>query len=352
MTVALVTGGAGFIGSGLVRHLVLDLGWQVVTVDKLTYAGRMENLISVLDHPNHRFVRADIADRGAMRRAFADARPNVVFHLAAESHVDRSIDSPAEFIETNIVGSYVLIETALERWRSLEGATKENFRFVHVSTDEVYGSLPPGAKFSETSPFQPNSPYAASKAAADLLVRAWHRTYGFPGIITNCSNNYGPRQYPEKLIPLLILNLAEGRKLPVYGDGGQERDWLHVEDHARALVRIAGAGRIGETYCIGGESECANLDLVRKLCALFDEIHPEAPWRPHASLIAHVADRPGHDRRYATDIARIKTELGWRPQWTLDDGLRATVAWYLANRTWCTTIAEGQAARGRRGVGS
>ncbi|OAN54654.1 dTDP-glucose 4,6-dehydratase [Paramagnetospirillum marisnigri] len=346
---ALVTGGAGFIGSTLVRQLMAETDGTVLTVDKLTYAGRLENLDGVLDDPRHAFAKEDIADRAAMTRLFSEFKPDMVFHLAAESHVDRSIDSAGEFITTNIVGTFVLLECALAHYRGLEGTAKERFRFVHVSTDEVYGSLEPGDMFRETSPYQPNSPYAASKASADLLVRAWVKTHGLPCVITNCSNNYGPRQYPEKLIPLTILNMAEGKPIPIYGDGGQIRDWLHVEDHARALRLIGEKGRVGETYCIGGEAESTNMDLVLTLCAAFDELKPNVAWAPHKSLITHVKDRPGHDRRYATDITKLKTELGWAPRWTLKDGLAATIRWYLDNTAWREAIdAE---ARARRGTG-
>ncbi|MBF0093726.1 MAG: dTDP-glucose 4,6-dehydratase [Alphaproteobacteria bacterium] len=349
MTRVIVTGGAGFIGSALVHQIMAETDWRILTIDKLTYAGRMENLDGVMGDSRHAFAREDIADRDAMERLFTSFAPDLVFHLAAESHVDRSIDSAGEFVSTNVVGTFVLLETALTHWRGLDGAAREAFRFVHVSTDEVYGSLPPGEMFRETSPYQPNSPYAASKASADFLVRAWVKTHGLPAVITNCSNNYGPRQYPEKLIPLTILNMAEGKPIPIYGDGGQIRDWLHVEDHARALRLIAARGRIGETYCIGGEAESTNMDLVLTLCEAFDAIRPEAPWRPHRSLITHVKDRPGHDRRYATDITKLKSELGWAPRWTLGDGLAATIRWYLDHRDWCDAIAEG--ARARRGTG-
>ncbi|MEO5373320.1 MAG: dTDP-glucose 4,6-dehydratase [Alphaproteobacteria bacterium] len=346
---ALVTGGAGFIGSALVRQLIAETDAHVLTLDKLTYAGRLDNLNAVVGIPRHRFERVDIADRAAVAEQVAAFDPDVVYHLAAESHVDRSIDSAAEFIQTNVVGTYTLLEVTHHHWSTMAEPRKEAFRFVHVSTDEVYGSLPPGLKFSEVSPYQPNSPYAATKASSDFLVRAWHKTFKYPALITNCSNNYGPHQYPEKLIPLVILNLLEGRSIPVYGDGGQIRDWLYVDDHVRALRTVAERGRLGETYCIGGEAESTNLELVHTLCDLFDEMRPEAPWHPHRSLIRHVQDRPGHDRRYATDISKIKVELDWAPLTSFADGLRRTVEWYLGNLDWCHRVGEGQDARARRG---
>lgn len=344
---ALVTGGAGFIGSALVRQLIAETDAHVLTLDKLTYAGRLDNLDEVLGSPRHGFALVDIADGAAVGRHMAEFDPDVVYHLAAESHVDRSIDSAAEFIHTNVVASFTMVEAAHRHWADMAEPRKRTFRFVHVSTDEVYGSLAPDQRFSEGSAYQPNSPYAATKASSDFLARAWHRTFGFPAVITNCSNNYGPRQHPEKLIPLTVLNLLEGKPIPVYGDGGQVRDWLFVEDHARALRAVAAHGRAGETYCIGGEAESTNLELVHVLCALFDDMRPTASWRPHRSLIRHVQDRPGHDRRYATDIAKIKAELDWSPTVTLPLGLRATVAWYLDHMDWCGRVADD--ARSRRG---
>jgi len=340
----LVTGGAGFIGSALVGHL-LAAGHRVTTFDKLTYAGHLANLGRWLDHPNHRFVEGDVADRDQVAAAFESVLPAGVMHLAAESHVDRSIAGADEFIRTNIVGTATMLQAAAAHHARLDGGERERFRFVHVSTDEVFGSLEPGESFRETSRYQPNSPYSASKAASDHLARAWQHTYGLPVVTSNCSNNYGPRQFPEKLIPLMILNAVAGKPLPVYGDGGQVRDWLHVDDHARALMVIAERGRPGETYCIGGESERTNMEVVDALCAALDDYAPALPHRPHRRLIRHVADRPGHDRRYAMDIARIKAELGWAPQERFESGLKATVAWYLANAAWCRTVMEDAAAR-------
>ncbi len=331
MTV-LVTGGAGFIGSALVRALVAD-GESVVTVDKLTYAGNLANLASCVDAPHHVFIRADICDRAAMRATFAKHRPRAVFHLAAESHVDRSIDGPAAFVETNIAGTATLLETALDYWRGLDGAARAAFRFLQVSTDEVYGELGAVGQFSETSPYRPNSPYAATKAGADHLARAWHRTYGLPVLVSNCSNNYGPYQFPEKLIPLTLLNALSGRPLPVYGQGLNVRDWLHVEDHAAALRKIVAEGKTGETYLIGARAERRNIDLVRAICRLLDERRPEGA--PHERLIAFVTDRPGHDARYAIDPGKIENELGWRPRYDPERGLAATVDWYIANLDWC-----------------
>ena len=349
-TRVVVTGGAGFIGSALVRHLFDETDWDILTIDLLTYAGRLENLEPVLDHPRHTFLKADIADQAEIRRTFLSYKPDVIFHLAAESHVDRSIDDASAFIRTNVQGTFSLLKAALELWRGSPDAARQRFRFVHVSTDEVYGSLEPGQFFSETSSYQPNSPYAASKAAADMLVRSWFMTYGLPVLITNCSNNYGPRQFPEKLIPLAVLNLAEGRPVPVYGDGLQIRDWLHVEDHVSALMAIANRGRPGQTYCIGGEAETTNMDLVLRLCTIFDVLKPDAACHPHSGLIRHVKDRPGHDRRYATDIAKLRTEIGWAPAHRLDQGLESTVQWYLQNRTWCDAVGVPD-ARDRRGLG-
>lgn len=333
----LVTGGCGFIGSALVRRLVAD-GAQVLNVDLLTYAGRPENVESVAAAPNYRFLRADICDKPAMREAFAGFRPEAVMHLAAESHVDRSIDAPATFVATNVTGTGVILECALEHWRGLEVADATRFRLLHVSTDEVYGSLGPEGLFREDDPYRPNSPYAASKAGADHLARVFHVTYGLPVLITNCGNNYGPYQFPEKLIPLMILNALEGRPLPVYGDGANARDWIHVDDHVEALLKVVAGGRPGETYLVGARGEQRNIDIVRTICARLDALRPDPAIGPRAALITHVADRPGHDRRYAIDPSRIESELGWRPAYSFDAGIAATVAWYVAHRDWLLRV--------------
>lgn len=332
----LVTGGAGFIGSAVVRHLVRDIGAEVLTFDKLTYAGNIANLADVENAPNHRFLRADICDAEAVRDAFNQFQPDRIYHLAAESHVDRSIDGPAAFISTNVVGSYTLLEAARSYWQGLEAARSEAFRFLHISTDEVYGSLGAQGLFSETTPYDPSSPYSASKAASDHLAVAWNRTYDFPVVVTNCSNNYGPYHFPEKLIPLTIINAIHGRPLPVYGTGANVRDWLYVEDHARALHLIASRGRIGEKYNVGGKSERNNLDVVKAICAILDRVRPKP--QPHDTLIEFVADRPGHDFRYAIDTSRVESELGWRAQETFESGLQKTVLWYLDNEAWWQPI--------------
>lgn len=347
----LVTGGAGFIGSAVVRHLIRQTPHQVLVVDKLTYAGNRDNLEPVSNDPRLSFLEADIGDQAAMRQAFAEFRPDIVMHLAAESHVDRSIDGPAAFIETNIVGSFVLLQEALRYWRALAPAEQASFRFHQISTDEVFGSLGEDGLFSETSPYQPNSPYSASKAASDHLARAWHHTYGLPVVLSNCSNNYGPYHFPEKLIPLMILNALEGKELPVYGSGAQIRDWLHVEDHARALALIAERGRIGESYNVGGCAERSNLEVVKAICALMDELAPDDAIGPRASLIRFVADRPGHDQRYAIDASKIERELDWRPQESFESGLRHTVQWYLENRDWWSRIRSGVYRGERLGAG-
>ena len=347
----LVTGGAGFIGSCVVRRLVAA-GNRVTTIDRLTYAGHVESLGEALHAPNHILERADIRDGAAMRGIFARVRPDTVIHLAAESHVDRSIDRPMDFVTTNVEGTVTLLETATGYWRGLPAAKRERFRFLHVSTDEVYGSLGSTGVFTESAPYRPNSPYAASKAASDHFARAWHRTFGLPVLISHSSNNYGPRQMPEKLVPVAILAALEGRSIPVYGDGRQVRDWLFVEDHARALERIADRGEPGEAYNVGTGTESTNLDLVRAVCARMDELVPGNPWRPHADLIAFVADRPGHDRRYALDAGRVHRELGWHPNVGLDEGLGRTVRWYLENRRWWEGIrARGFEDRRRQGLG-
>jgi dTDP-glucose 4,6-dehydratase len=333
----LVTGGAGFIGSALVRHILAATGHDVLVVDKLTYAGNLDSLQPVKDLPGFRFVRADIADASAMKAALADFEPDVIVHLAAESHVDRSIDGPAAFIETNVVGTFVLLQQALGYWRALPKAKAEGFRFHHVSTDEVFGSLDADGVFGEESPYRPNSPYSASKAASDHLVRAWHHTYGLPVVISNCSNNFGPCHFPEKLIPLIILNALEGKPLPVYGKGENVRDWLYVEDHARALLLIAERGRVGDSYNVGANCERTNIAVVRAVCALMDELAPDAVG-PRERLITFVADRPGHDRRYAIDARKLREDLGWAPQESFESGLRKTVEWYLTNRPWWERI--------------
>ena len=334
-TTLLITGGAGFIGSAVIRYILRHTAHRVVNVDKLTYAGNLAAVAEVSSDPRYAFERIDICDAHAMRRVFAQYRPAAVMHLAAESHVDRSIEGPAPFISTNIVGTYTLLEVAREYWSSLDDAGRTAFRFHHVSTDEVYGDLDGSdALFTEDTPYAPSSPYSASKAAADHLVRAWHRTYGLPVLITNCSNNYGPYQYPEKLIPLVIRNALAGRPLPVYGRGDQVRDWLYVEDHPRALYAVLTRGRVGETYNIGGHNEQRNIDVVRQICALLEELAPDKPAgvRRYEDLITFVPDRPGHDRRYAIDASKIARELGWVPQETFESGLRKTVQWMLAQQ--------------------
>ncbi len=343
----LVTGGCGFIGSALVLHLVQDLGHEVATLDALTYAANPVSLQPLADDPRHRLIEADICDAEAVQAAFAAFQPQAVMHLAAESHVDRSITGPGAFIRTNVVGTQVMLDAARRHYEGV-GADKDSFRFLHVSTDEVYGSLPPDAFFTEASRYDPRSPYSASKAASDHLARAWHETYGLPVLVTNCSNNYGPRHFPEKLIPLMILNALEGRPLPVYGDGLNERDWIHVEDHARGLVAVLERGRIGETYLLGGRAVRNNLAVVEALCAAFDRLRPEGA--PHARLITFVADRPGHDRRYAIDPSKAEAELGWRPTKVFEEALEETVRWYLANEAWWRPIREGRYTGERLGL--
>lgn len=346
----LVTGGAGFIGSAVIRHLVGNTTHEVVNLDKLTYAGNLESLGSAADSPQYRFYRADICDALTLDRVFAEFQPTAVMHLAAESHVDRSIDGPADFIQTNIVGTYTLLEAARRYWNSLEPAAKSAFRFHHISTDEVYGDLEgTDDLFIETTPYAPSSPYSASKASSDHLVRAWQRTYGLPTIVTNCSNNYGPYHFPEKLIPHMILNALAGKPLPVYGDGSQIRDWLYVEDHARALVEVVTRGEVGETYNIGGHNEKRNLEVVETICALLDELKPAVDGCSYKELITFVKDRPGHDRRYAIDASKIERELGWKPQETFESGIRKTVQWYLDNRQWWERVLNGSYQLGRLG---
>lgn len=342
--VFLVTGGAGFIGSAVVRHLINDTKYQVVNVDKLTYAGNLMSLDLVTDSERYHFEQADICDKNKMTQIFAKYQPDVVMHLAAESHVDRSINGPDEFIQTNIVGTYNLLEVARAYWSNLSDDKKSAFRFHHISTDEVYGDLHgTDDLFTETTPYAPSSPYSASKASSDHLVRAWLRTFGLPTIVTNCSNNYGPYHFPEKLIPLMILNALSGKPLPVYGDGKQIRDWLFVEDHACALVQVATKGEIGETYNIGGHNEKQNIEVVQTLCALLEELAPNKPAgiKNYADLIIYVKDRPGHDVRYAIDASKIERELGWKPQETFETGLKKTVQWYLDNQAWWQAILDG-----------
>jgi len=348
----LITGGAGFIGSALVRHLIDHTEHEVLNLDKLTYAGNLESLSSIALDTRYEFVQADIADQATVARTLQRFQPQAIMHLAAESHVDRSIDGPSAFIQTNIVGTYSLLEATREYWSKLPDDERAAFRFHHISTDEVYGDLHGiDDLFTETTPYAPSSPYSASKAASDHLVRAWHRTYGLPVLITNCSNNYGPFHFPEKLIPLVILNALEGKPLPVYGDGLQVRDWLFVEDHARALLKVVSEGQVGETYNIGGHNEQKNIDVVRGICALLEELAPQRPagLARYADLITFVKDRPGHDLRYAIDAGKIERELGWVPQETFESGLRKTVQWYLDNLEWCRHVQDGSYQRERLG---
>lgn len=342
----IVTGGAGFIGSAVVRQAV-RAGHEVINLDALTYAACLANLAPVADAPNYRFIEADIRDLPRMEALFEEVAPDAVLHLAAESHVDRSIDGPGIFIDTNVTGTYNLLHAARQHWE--RAGQPENFRFHHVSTDEVYGSLGQEGLFTEETPYAPRSPYSASKAASDHLVRAWGETYGLPVLLTNCSNNYGPYHFPEKLIPVVILNALAGKPIPIYGTGANVRDWLYVEDHADALLTVLARGAVGRSYNIGGENERSNLELVRTLCALLDEMHPEGA--PHDRLITFVADRPGHDARYAIDPNRIRTELGWRPSVTLDEGLARTVRWYLDNRAWWAPLQARQGVGERLGRG-
>lgn len=332
----LVTGGAGFIGSAVVRHLIQETEAIVVTVDKLTYAGHRENLAPVAESSRHHLEQADIADAPAMHRLFQEYEPGGVLHLAAESHVDRSIDGPAAFVQTNVVGTQVLLEAARTYWEDLSGGEKDTFRFLHVSTDEVYGELGETGAFTEETPYAPSSPYSASKAGADHLVRAWHRTYGLPVLITNCSNNYGPYQHPEKLIPVVILNALDGEPLPVYGTGENVRDWLYVNDHVHALMQVLREGKVGETYNVGGDCERQNIAVVRQICDILDEVRPGE--KSHHDLITFVEDRPGHDWRYAIDASKIKSDLGWAPQVSFEEGLRRTVDWYVEHRDWVRAV--------------
>lgn len=349
----LVTGGAGFIGSAVVRHIIDNTQDSVVNVDKLTYAGNLDSLVEVESNERYAFEQVDICNRVELDRVFAEYKPDAVMHLAAESHVDRSIDGPAAFIETNIVGTYTLLEAVRHYWNTLEGESKAVFRFHHISTDEVYGDLEgTDDLFTEETSYKPSSPYSASKASSDHLVRAWLRTYGLPTIVTNCSNNYGPFHFPEKLIPLMILNALEGKSLPVYGDGMQIRDWLFVEDHARALYKVVTEGAVGETYNIGGHNEKANIEVVKTICSLLEELVPNKPKgvAQYLDLITYVKDRPGHDVRYAIDAAKIERELGWKPQETFESGIRKTVEWYLNNTTWWSRVLDGSYTGERLGV--
>jgi dTDP-glucose 4,6-dehydratase len=336
----LVTGGAGFIGSAVVRQFINDTNDAVVNVDKLTYAGNLQSLVSVSDNPRYRFEKVDICDAAEVARVFREHQPDAVMHLAAESHVDRSISGPADFITTNIFGTYTLLEASRAYWSGLDPARKAAFRFHHISTDEVYGSLGDTGFFTEETPYEPNSPYSASKASSDHLVRAWHHTYGLPVVTTNCSNNYGPYHFPEKLIPLVILNAVNGKPLPIYGKGDNIRDWLYVDDHARALRLVLERGKLGETYNIGGWNEKTNLEVVQSICAILDELHPQGA--PHSKLITYVADRPGHDKRYAIDANKIARDLGWKPQENFESGLRKTVEWYLSNDAWVKGVTSGE----------
>ena len=348
----LVTGGAGFIGSAVIRHIIHNTDDEVLNIDKLTYAGNLESLKDIAKSPRYEFHQIDICDKEALEQAFNSFKPNLVMHLAAESHVDRSIDGPAEFINTNIVGTYHLLEVARQYWQTLDDLDKQQFKFHHISTDEVYGDLEGTTDlFTENTPYAPSSPYSASKASSDHLVRAWHRTYGFPILVTNCSNNYGPYHFPEKLIPLVILNALDGKALPIYGKGNQIRDWLFVEDHARALYKVVTEGKVGETYNIGGHNEKQNIEVVKTICHILDELKPQENGQPYESLITFVKDRPGHDLRYAIDASKIANELKWTPTETFDSGIRKTVEWYLNNMEWCSRVQDGSYQRERLGAG-
>ena len=350
----LVTGGAGFIGSAVIRHIIRDTQDTVINLDKLTYAGNLESLAEVSDSERYHFEHVDICQRDELDRVFAKHQPDLVMHLAAESHVDRSIDGPAAFIETNVMGTYHLLESARQYWSTLDETRKAAFRFHHISTDEVYGDLEgTDDLFTETTSYAPSSPYSASKASSDHLVRAWQRTYGFPTLVTNCSNNYGPYHFPEKLIPLMILNALDGKPLPVYGDGMQIRDWLFVEDHARALYKVVTEGEIGETYNIGGHNEKANIEVVKTICSLLEEFRPNKPAgvESYESLITYVKDRPGHDVRYAIDATKIAQELNWTPEETFESGIRKTVEWYLNNQQWWQRVLDGSYSLERLGAG-
>ncbi len=346
----IVTGGAGFIGSAVIRQYIKDTKHEVINLDALTYAGNLESLAEVDENSRYTFEHVNICDAKELQRVFEQHQPDAIMHLAAESHVDRSIDGPAAFIQTNIVGTYNLLDAAKKYWDGLTGQNKDNFRFHHVSTDEVYGDLDETGYFTEETSYEPSSPYSASKASSDHLVRAWFRTYGFPVVVTNCSNNYGGYQFPEKLIPLVTLNALEGKALPVYGKGNQVRDWLHVDDHARALRLVLEKGKNGETYNIGGHNEKTNLEVVKTICGLLDKLVPESPHIPHESLITYVADRPGHDLRYAIDADKIAEELGWMPEETFASGIEKTIHWYLENPAWCQHVQDGSYQRERLGT--
>ncbi|MES9950269.1 MAG: dTDP-glucose 4,6-dehydratase [Candidatus Thiodiazotropha sp.] len=351
MQTIIVTGGAGFIGGNFVHHLLNKRDVQVVNLDALTYAGNLDTLQAIMKDPRHHFIQGKIQDRELVTGLFERFKPVAIVNFAAESHVDRSIDGPAEFIDTNIGGTFNLLECARTYWAGLASDEAEAFRFLHVSTDEVYGSLGDEGKFTETTAYAPNSPYSASKAASDHLVRAWYHTYGMPVLTTNCSNNYGPYQFPEKLIPLFIQKALAGEDLPIYGDGSNVRDWLYVEDHCRAIWRVLEAGRPGEVYNVGGNNEMSNLEVIDMLCALLDELVPDSPFRPHTQLKIFVKDRPGHDQRYAIDATKLHHELGWTPDETFATGLKKTVSWYLNNETWCQRVMDGSYRGERLGQG-
>lgn len=347
----LITGGAGFIGSAVIRHIINFTQDEVLNIDKLTYAGNLESLFEIEENSRYSFRKIDICDEKSLTKVIEAFRPDVVMHLAAESHVDRSIDGPAAFIQTNIVGTYTLLEVVRKYWMTLNTDKKANFRFHHISTDEVYGDLEETTDlFTEKTSYSPSSPYSASKASSDHLVRAWNRTYGLPTIVTNCSNNYGPYHFPEKLIPLVILNALDGKPLPIYGEGNQIRDWLYVEDHARALYQVATKGTVGETYNIGGHNEKQNIEVVKSICKILDELKPLSEGLKYESLITFVKDRPGHDLRYAIDASKIEKELNWKPKETFESGIRKTVEWYLNNLEWCRRVQDGSYQRERLGV--
>ena len=347
----IITGGAGFIGSAVIRQYIQQTNHEIINLDALTYAGNLESLNTVSTDPRYHFEHVDIRDITAIKAVFDKYQPDAIMHLAAESHVDRSIDGPADFILTNIVGTYNLLDVAKKYWELLDNDKKEIFRFHHVSTDEVYGDLDETGFFTEDTSYDPSSPYSASKASSDHLVRAWHRTYGLPIVITNCSNNYGGYQFPEKLIPLVTLNALEGKPLPIYGKGDQIRDWLHVDDHARALRLVLEKGKLGDTYNIGGHNEKTNIEVVKSICTLLDKLVPDSPYIPHENLITYVTDRPGHDVRYAIDASKIANDLGWTPKETFESGLEKTIHWYLENSVWCKNVQDGSYQRERLGSG-